>query len=528
MPRISIVAYLGTLSLGAQTVRIEGTVLDGATGAPVGGATVVLRDAKSRAPLDRVVTGAPGTFELSVPRPGDYAVEASAPGFAETAFTGTAQSLRFTDPQFKSGASDMVLSIVIRLPQSGGLTGRIRDAESREPMSQITVRALRSLWLRGKRQLREEGIAFTDSRGDFHLASLPTGDYVVEIGDNTDPQGKDEHSSSKRYPQTFWPDSDPENIAWVHVPVGVETGTGTIDYAKAEPGRVQVQLSACRPGGGTAVTLYQQVGGAMVRRESVVSSCQGKSLLIPVDSPGTYQLSVLLHSGELPSMLTTADFKVIEGGNLNIELQPPAVSEIRGSVICECEATFVPGPNRTSLGFHPPARTSLIAAFDFNGDGVFEGRTVWSGSAQMEFLNLPPSLYVKRILLNGAETGEFVTVAPGLPMSIDITLSDTPAGLSGTVVRDGKTAPHDHVIVVPWPIRLVDGYPDFVSAQAGGNGEFVFPKLAPGTYKVVSVGPAEWSRKDEPGVVESWIFGIDDTTLGEKESRAVRLESKLP
>jgi len=528
MPRLIIVACLWTLNLGAQNVRIEGTVLDGVTSAPVGGATVVLRDVRSRAPLDGVVTGAPGTFALSVPKPGDYAVEASAAGFAETAFTGTTQSLRFKDAQFKSDAADMVLRIVIRVPRSGGLAGRIRDAESREPMSQITVRALRSWWLRGKRQLREEGIAFTDNRGDFQLASLPTGDYVLEIGDHTDPQGEDEHSSSTRYPQTFWPDSDPENIAWIHVPGGAETGTGTIDYAKVKPARVQVQVSACRPGGGNGVTLYQQVGGAIVLRESVVSPCEAKSLSIPVDSPGAYRLSLLLHPGELPSMVATADFKVVAGENLNIELQPPEVSEIRGSVICECETTFVPGPDRTGLGFHPPAGTGLTASFDFNGDGTFEGRTVLSGSARVEFLNLPTSVYVKKILLNGAETGEFVTVAPGLPVSIDITLSDTPGRLSGRVVRDDKTAPQDQVVVVPWPVRLVDGYPDFFSAQAGDNGEFVFPKLAPGTYKVISVGPAEWSRKDEPGVVQSWIFGVDDTTLGEKESRAVRLESKLP
>ena len=43
----------------------------------------------------------------------------------------------------------------------------------------------------------------------------------------------------------------------------------------------------------------------------------------------------------------------------------------------------------------------------------------------------------------------------------------------------------------------------------------------------MSVGPLEWSRKDEPGVVETWPASGDEITLVEKEPGTVRLELKL-
>jgi hypothetical protein len=48
----------------------------------------------------------------------------------------------------------------------------------------------------------------------------------------------------------------------------------------------------------------------------------------------------------------------------------------------------------------------------------------------------------------------------------------------------------------------------------------------PVNVEVVSVGPAEWLRKDEAGAVESWLAGVDETELPEKATVTIRLESK--
>ena len=149
------------------------------------------------------------------------------------------------------------------------------------------------------------------------------------------------------------------------------------------------------------------------------------------------------------------------------------------------------------------------------------------GPAWVVFLNLPQDLYAKKNSGQRQRNGPIVAAPTGARVSIEIVLSDSPATIAGTVVREDKPVARAHVVAVPWPTRMTDGYPDFASGETGDNEAFTIYKLAPGTYKVVSVGPLEWSRKDEPGVVETWPASGDDITLAEEESRRVRLELKL-
>ena len=214
-------AFLCALSLAAQSVRIEGNVVDADTGVPISGAKAVLRYVTSPAPLETVATDATGAFEFSVAQPGKYAFELSAQGYEETLYSGAGTSIEFDAAQFEPGAGDTVRNIVVKIPRSGGLHGRIRDAESREPIRLLTVRALRSWWLRGKRQLKEEGIAFTDDGGVFQLDTLPAGEYVLEVHQAETRRSLNEQAgekaSTKRYPLKFWPDSDPQNVTWIQV-----------------------------------------------------------------------------------------------------------------------------------------------------------------------------------------------------------------------------------------------------------------------------------------------------------------------
>ncbi len=521
--------------LAAQNIRIEGTVLDAVTGIPVAGATAVLRYSTSPAPIDKVVTGAPGTFELSVTKPGSYAVELSADGFAETVFTDTSEPLRFSNAQFENGAGDTIRKIVVRIQRSGGLRGTIRDAETREPVQYATVWARRSFWLRGRRRLKEEGIAFSNDSGEFRLESLPAGEYVIEVQYHVDAQSSSGDTSKKQYPTIFWPGADPANIAWIKVEGGVDADVGTIDYTRVKPARVRGVITAkCHPESGNHLSLLQQIGGAFINRDPFIAACDGKPFPIPAVWPGAYKLIALSPGFQFgPDMETTptsigaVDFLVKEGESRDVEVKMSEGSRITGKVICDCQTPFVAGPDRTGVGLNPADGIGLAEAFDFNHDGLFEGRAALSGPVNVEFLNLSQDLYIKQIVFNGAESGRMVTILSGGAETLEITLSDSPSSITGTVTRESKPVPRDHVVAVPWPLRLSDGYPDFVSTESGAAGEFSLTKLAPGKYKVVSVGPAEWSRKDEPGVVELWLTGVDETELADRVTLTMRLESKL-
>jgi hypothetical protein len=325
---------------------------------------------------------------------------------------------------------------------------------------------------------------------------------------------------------------------------GVETDVGIIDYAKAEPASVRGSVtSGCHPENGNQILLYQILGGGFVRQMSFFSACDGKPFSIPA-APGTYRLSVIsvgfdFHSTPMlafqgaasaertPRSFGTVEFHLADGENREVEMKIFEGGRITGRVTCECRTPLGAGPERTAVRFNPLENMGLVAAFDLNAEGTFEGWASMWGPVRAEFLNLPQDLYVKKIAVDGRETGPIVAAPTGARVSIEIVLSDSPATIAGTVVREDKPVARAHVVAVPWPMRMTDGYPDFASGETGDDGAFTIDKLAPGTYKVVSVGPLEWSRKDEPGVVETWPASGDDITLAAKESRRVRLELKL-
>ena len=220
------IMFCGLKLLAQQDVVINGTVVETGTGIPVAGAKVVLRYSTSPVPLDTDVTAAAGTFHVSVKEPGKYAIEASAPGFQETIYREGGTGIQIDETAFVPGAINTAHKIALELPRAGVLTGRVRDAETRKPIPLLTAMALRLWWSRGKRQLTEERIAFTDDDGVFRLESLPSGEYVIEI-ENHRPD-----SAAKKYPILLRPDADPDALQASTVSAGSGLDTGTIDYAR--------------------------------------------------------------------------------------------------------------------------------------------------------------------------------------------------------------------------------------------------------------------------------------------------------
>jgi len=131
-----------------------------------------------------------------------------------------------------------------------------------------------------------------------------------------------------------------------------------------------------------------------------------------------------------------------------------------------------------------------------------------AGSAMVEVRGLPAGLAVKRMVFNGGESS--LTLSPGSAATIEITLADRLASVSGS-------APGTHVAIAAWPFV----YPNFRSVETDKDRKFAFADLPPGDYRVVNVTAEQWERKDVPGVVAEWLAGAETITLGARESRTV-------
>ena len=161
------------------TGAISGVVMDGATGKPIGGATVSFWSLDSHDPRSypqSMLTDPKGRFVfLHLPRTDGCNVVASKSGYADGGL----------DPEFFTAAmalkeGEWVPNVTLTLWRNGGISGRVVD-ESNEPVVGIPVRALRVILAAGVPHVAAGPIGTTDDRGMYRIASLRPGKYLVMV-----------------------------------------------------------------------------------------------------------------------------------------------------------------------------------------------------------------------------------------------------------------------------------------------------------------------------------------------------------
>ncbi|HEX5070250.1 MAG TPA: carboxypeptidase-like regulatory domain-containing protein [Vicinamibacterales bacterium] len=194
--RLSFIFSLGVLGLIAvplaarqqvppppapTTGAISGVVIDGATGKPIGGASVSFWSFDSQDPRSyqqSMLTDPKGRFVfLRLPRTDGCNVYASRSGYASGA-VGLDAGFGAVAMALKEG--EWVPNVTLTLWRNGGISGRVVD-ELNEPVVGIPVRALRVIFAAGVPHVAAGPIGTTDDRGMYRIASLRPGKYLVMV-----------------------------------------------------------------------------------------------------------------------------------------------------------------------------------------------------------------------------------------------------------------------------------------------------------------------------------------------------------
>jgi hypothetical protein len=183
--RVSFVGMLAAI-IGAQqplaTAAISGTVSDGVTGRPLAAVVVQLRAPSTGAPLARIlraVTDEQGRFVIrDLPAGDGYSITTSRLGYVDGAYGqqtmfGAAGKITLKDNEWFPRAN-----IVMWRP--GAISGTLRD-EANEPVVGAYVRVLARHIVGGQPQLLAGPVARTDDRGEYRIAGLGPGQYVVHV-----------------------------------------------------------------------------------------------------------------------------------------------------------------------------------------------------------------------------------------------------------------------------------------------------------------------------------------------------------
>jgi hypothetical protein len=159
---------------------ISGEVVDAASLTPVGGARVTLVkivEVAGGATLGddgkRTVTDANGRFAFQQLSRGSYRVDVEKSGFAPSFDP-------FESKTLELGSGESITAVRVALERGGVIAGGIRDGRG-DPLPEMTVFAMRLT--PGEPRMGPEmiqgGVGPTNDLGEFRIANLPKGDYLV-------------------------------------------------------------------------------------------------------------------------------------------------------------------------------------------------------------------------------------------------------------------------------------------------------------------------------------------------------------
>jgi hypothetical protein len=482
----------------AGTATVSGRVT--LKGEPARGVMVILQGRNpGQANSPRARTDENGRFRFNGVDAGNYSIYALAPGYIRLQET----SLGLGDKTLNLAEGDKVENVDLEIRRGGVIAGRITDSQGR-PVIEETInlskrdsdnRAQFSFSLSQNKDMKR-----TDDRGVYRIYGLPTGRYLVSVGDAPSSGRPGITSSRAFYPRVFYPNATSESEAKL-IEVSEGSEATDLDMTVPEPketrdvsGRV-VDAGTGQPVAGVEVV----VGGVWDDGRSSGNSASAEVWTGPTGEfrmfgvlPGKYELFVRVEEGG-GFVSDRVIFDISEGDAHGIELKVRQGASISGVVVIEGtnDPNVLAKLSQVSVGAEidlaNPNLPSPVESgrFRVNADGRFRISGLQAGKA-MIMMDLPKGL-ADRIEHNGApvdgegieiRAGEHVTGIRVVLVPIDCTLT-----LRGEMKIVGAALPAGFRFFV---IARVTDQNDYCShtAVTDSRGRFVIENLAQGAYEI--------------------------------------------
>ena len=177
---LSLMLVQGLSPIAMDIGSISGEVVDAASQTPVAGARVTLVkivEVAGGATLGddgrRTVTDANGRFAFQQLSTGRYRVDIEKSGFAPSFDP-------FESKTLELGSAESITTVRVALERGGVIAGGIRDGGG-DPLPEVTVFAMRLTRSEPRMgpEMIQGGVGQTNDLGEFRIANLPKGDYLV-------------------------------------------------------------------------------------------------------------------------------------------------------------------------------------------------------------------------------------------------------------------------------------------------------------------------------------------------------------
>jgi len=504
---------------------LEGRVVNAATGDAVRKVNLTLLPNQdthdphdSHEPLT-AQTDDKGGFSFHDLAPGSYRLGGEKAGFEKQHYGARLNPNMGVLLSVKAG--EAVKDVTFKLIPNAVIGGRVLDQDG-EIMPNLTVSALRSTYVRGKRQWTQAGGATTNDRGEFRIAGLRPGKYIVGatdlnigIGIAGVTKGPLPDKPEPAYGTTYFGNTgDMARAVPVEVRMGDDRHGADIQMIKTTAVRVRGKVVGAPDGKILVVMLIRKGGPGMGAAPGGVGIVQptDASFEIKNVAPGAYVLMARSATAVTEPMGAPMPIEVgdrhIDGVEFSLS---PGGSELSGTV--------------TIPGYKPTAEktvTVTLERLDFQTgdspaaklgeDGTFTLKNAFTGRYRVRVSGLPDNAYVKTVKFGGQELDQDGADWNGGSGSLEIQVSRTGAQLEGTIVGpDGKPLSGATAVLIPESRRESL----YRNATAEADGTFNMKGLAPGKYKLLAWEDLEQGAFLDPDFVKPYERSAQDLVVEE-------------
>lgn len=482
---------------------VMGVVVDSANDRPIPNALVVLGS-------NALVANGDGRFAFTDLAHGSYALLASKGGYFDGAYgrqrpNGPSRALELA-------VDERLGDIKLVLWKHSTISGTVTD-ERGEPMADVRVEVLSRVSRAGRRLLVRAGGASTDDRGIYRIGELLPGEQLVTALPYGLPPTE---AGAFAYPALFFPGAPLiDQAAPVTLRIGENRTATDLQMHLARALRVSGTVRGPMGPVAAALSLVSSANDSTAMPEAEVSTARSGPdgrFSFPAVTPGAYSLRAILDPSQtqtdpsvFPRLMWAAVPVVVNATDIaGVDVTLRSAFRVFGRVEYETangkKASI--GPRRLE-GFiqsatGEPIPGSAPAAFAVSSGNQFTTRELLPGRYVIGISNLPDAWTLKRISVSGRDVTHVSLSVNGDVYPV-LTLTDTPAELSGVVRRGDRPDPAATVMLFPansdlWSDAASTGA-GVREVRAGRDGSYRFPGLPPGDYCVLA------REDDDPG---SW------------------------
>jgi hypothetical protein len=373
------------------------------------------------------------------------------------------------------------------------ITGVVLDDQN-DPIQRATVTVMSSHVVQGERRRYFPSTAVTNDIGEFRVAGLPAGKYIVCANGNA------------------WNGPVPGDAR----AFGEQCSPGPIDERAGSEERLSLQLNPI------ALHHVRGIVSGAPAGVAVQLTIQGmKSLMAPVHDDGSFDFA------EVPTgswMLAAAAFDENDRwmGMLQLDVRD---SDVNGLHLHLDRGVSVTGHLRiVSPSGNTPNAPDFMAFLNSSQGAFGATQTVWNedhtsftlpnvtaGSYRFD-LRAPAPFYMKSATLDGRDIADTEQpIGPGAG-EIDVVLSDECGSIEGIVSADDKPAAA--------MILVQDDQAKTLMVEANADGHFKLNSLHPGAYKVYAWDDATNVEYANPVWMQRNAKGVDVTVNVGQTARA--------